>query len=69
MSLAATTPLLAVSVLAWFMIGLPIILALVVAVMYIRRPKQSAEEIERAQQASRSDPPGPGGPTGRFPGG
>jgi hypothetical protein len=67
MPVAAFTPIPAVYVLAWVMIGLPIILALVVAVMYLRRPKRSTEEIERAQQASRSDPGGPGGPSGGLP--
>jgi hypothetical protein len=68
MPVAAVTPVLAISVLAWVMIGLPIILAVIVAVMYLRRPKQSIEEIERAQQASRSGVHGPRGPTGRTPG-
>jgi Flp pilus assembly protein TadB len=68
MPVAAVTPVLAISVLAWVMIGLPIILVLVVAVMYLRRPKRSTEEIERAQRASGSDAQGPGGPTGRLPG-
>jgi hypothetical protein len=67
MAVAAFTPILAVYVLAWVMIGLPIILVLVVAVVYLRRPKRSTEEIERAQQASRSDPHGPGGPSGGLP--
>ena len=68
MPVAAVTPVLAISVLAWVMIGLPIILAVIIAVMYLRRPKQSIDEIERAQQASRSGVHGPQGPTGRTPG-
>jgi hypothetical protein len=68
MPVAAVTPVLAISVLAWVMIGLPIILALIVAVMYLKRPKRSAEEIERVRQAEASDAPGPSGPTGRVPG-
>ena len=68
MPVAAVTPVLAISVLAWVMIGLPIILAVIIAVMYLRRPKQSTEEIKRAQQASRSGVHGPQGPTGRTPG-
>ena len=68
MPVTAVTPVLAISVLAWVMIGLPIILAVIIAVMYLRRPKQSTDEIERAQQASRSGVHGPRGPTGRTPG-
>ena len=67
MLVAALTPVIAISVLAWFMIGLPIILLLVLAVMYVRRPKPSTEEIERAEQARR-DSLSSGGPTGRLPG-
>jgi hypothetical protein len=67
MPVAALTPVVAISVLAWVMIGLPIILLPIVVVMYLRRPKRSAEEIERAEQARR-DSLGPGGPTGRMPG-
>ena len=68
MPVDAVTPVLAVAVLAWVMIGLPIILVLVAAVMYLMKPKRSTEEIERAEQASDSGAPRPGGPTGRSPG-
>jgi hypothetical protein len=49
MTAAATMPLVAVSVLAWVMIGLPIILVVGVGVAYfLGRGRQSTEEIERA---------------------
>jgi hypothetical protein len=69
MTAAAAMPLVAVSVLAWVMIGLPIILVVGVGVAYfLGRGRQSTEEIERAHEAAESDAPGPTGPTGRFPG-
>jgi hypothetical protein len=68
MPVDAVTPILAVAVLAWVMIGLPIILVLVAAVMYLMKPKRSTEGIDRAERASDSGAPGPGGPTGRSPG-
>ena len=55
MSLDAASLLLAVSVLAWVMIVLPVVLLLIVGVMYLVRGKPTTEEIERGQQASRTD--------------
>jgi type II secretory pathway component PulM len=55
MTTDAAAPLVAVSVLAWVMIVLPVVLILIVAVMYILRGRPTTEEIERAQQASRTD--------------
>jgi type II secretory pathway component PulM len=55
MTTDAAAPFVAVSVLAWVMIVLPIVLILIVAVMYILRGRPTTEEIERAQQASRTD--------------
>jgi hypothetical protein len=68
MTVAATMPLVAVSVLAWAMIGLPIVLAVGVGVAHLLGPRRSTAEAERAQQAADSDAPGPAGPTGRLPG-
>jgi flagellar basal body-associated protein FliL len=67
MTLDASAPLVAVSVLAWVMIVLPVVLLLIVAVMYIVRGRPTTEEIERAQRASETDTPGPGGPERRVP--
>ena len=64
MTVAATTPLLAIAVLAWIMIGLPIILVLIAAVAYLIRPTE-----HRGDRASRAGvergPPRPTDPTGR----
>ena len=68
MTVAAVTPLLAISVLAWAMIGLPILLVLGVGIAYLTGRRRTTEDIERAEQASRSDAGGPAGPTGRSPG-
>jgi membrane protein DedA with SNARE-associated domain len=68
MTAAATMPLVAVSVLAWVMIALPIVLVVGVGVAYLLGRRQGPEEVERAQQAAESDAPGPSGPTGRLPG-
>ena len=69
MTVAATMPLVAVSILAWVMIVLPIVLVVGVGVAYLLgRGRSTEEEIERAQQPAESDPPGPTGPTGRMPG-
>jgi uncharacterized membrane protein len=55
MTLDSAAPLVAVSVFAWVMIVLPVVLLLIVAAMYIVRGRPTTEEIERAQQASRTD--------------
>jgi hypothetical protein len=68
MTVDAVTPLVAVSVLAWFMIGLPILIVLGVGIAYLMGRRRTTEDIERAQQASGSDAGGPSGPTGRLPG-
>ena len=68
MTVAATMPVVAVSVLVWVMIGLPTALAVGVGVAYLLGRWQSTEGVERAHQAADSDAPGPAGPTGRLPG-
>jgi hypothetical protein len=68
MTADAVMPLVAISVLAWVMIGLPILLLLVVAIAYLTGRRRTTEDIERAEQASSSDAVGPHGPTGRSPG-
>ena len=68
MTVDAVMPLVAISVLAWVMIGLPILLVLGVGISYLLGRRRTTEDIERAQQASESDAGGPGGPTGRAPG-
>ena len=65
MPVAAVTPVLAVSFLAWVMIVLPIILILIAAVSYLIRPRRSTEEVERAEQASSAEAPRSYDPTGR----
>jgi len=67
-TVAAIMPLVAVSVLAWVMIGLPILLVIGAGVAYFLGRRPGTEEIERAQEAADADAPGPTGPTGRFPG-
>ena len=68
MVLDAVMPPVAISVLAWFMIGLPILLLLGVGIAYLLGRRRTTEDIERAQQASESEAGGPGGPTRRAPG-
>jgi flagellar basal body-associated protein FliL len=68
MTLAATMPLIAISVLAWVMIGLPIVLLTIVAVMYVVRGGRTTEEVERSRRAAESDAAEPAGPEGRSPG-
>jgi hypothetical protein len=68
MILDAVMPPVAISVLAWVMIGLPILLLLGVGIAYLMGRRRTTEEIERAEQASSSDAVGPHGPTGRSPG-
>ena len=68
MTVDAVMPLVAISVIAWVMIGLPILLVPGVGVAYLLGRRRTTEDIERSQQASRSDPGGPRGPTGRLPG-
>ena len=65
MPAAAVSPVLGISVLAWVMIGLPIILVLSAAVSYLIRPRRSTEEVERAEQASSAEAPRSYDPTGR----
>jgi flagellar basal body-associated protein FliL len=55
MTLDASAPFLAVSVLAWVMIVLPIVLLLIAAVMYFVRGRPTTDEIERGQRASGAD--------------
>jgi cytochrome c-type biogenesis protein CcmH/NrfF len=55
MTLDADAPLIAVSVFAWVMIVLPVVLLLIAAVLYFVRGRPTTEDIERAQQASRAD--------------
>jgi hypothetical protein len=66
--IAAATPLLAVSILAWVMIVLPIVLVVGVGVAYLLGRRRSSADIERVERASSSDAQGPTGPTGRSPG-
>jgi hypothetical protein len=68
MTAAAAMPLVAISVLAWIMIGLPILLVLGVGIAFLVGRRSTTEDIERAEQAAGSDATGPSGPTGRFPG-
>jgi len=68
MTVDAVTPLVAISVLAWVMIGLPIVIVVGVGIAWLTGHRRSAEDVERAEQASRSDAGGPTGPTGRLPG-
>jgi hypothetical protein len=68
MTLDAAMPLVAVSVLAWVMIGLPIVLAVVVAVMYFLRRRPTDKEIEDAHQASEANTAGPADVERRLPG-
>jgi hypothetical protein len=68
MPVAAVTPVLAISVLAWVMIGLPIVLVLGVGIAYLMGRRRTTEDIERTEQAASSDAGGPTGPTGRHPG-
>jgi len=68
MTVAAVMPLVAISVLAWVMIGLPILLVAGAGIAYLLGRRRTPEDIERAQQASGSDAGGPRGPTGRLPG-
>jgi hypothetical protein len=58
----------AISVLAWVMIGLPIILVVGAGVAYLLGRSRRVADVERAKQASDSDASGPAGPTGRLPG-
>ena len=68
MTVDAVMPLVAISVIAWVMIGLPILLVAGVGVAYLLGRRRTTEDIERSQQASESDVSGPRGPTGRLPG-
>ena len=68
MSLFAATVPVAVSVLAWIMIVLPVLLVLGVGVAYLLGRRRTTEDVERAEQARHSDASGPSGPTGRSPG-
>jgi cytochrome c-type biogenesis protein CcmH/NrfF len=64
----AIMPLVAIAVLAWVMIGLPILLVVGAGIAYLLGRRRTTEDIERSQQASESDVSGPRGPTGRLPG-
>ena len=56
---------IAISVLAWVMIGLPIILVLVVSMAALTGRRRSTEEIERAEQAASAEERPSSDPTGR----
>jgi hypothetical protein len=67
MTLVAATPI-AVSVLAWVMIVLPIVLIAGVGIAWLLGRRRTTQDIERAERAADSDASGPSGPTGRLPG-
>src|SRR5215217_2662234 len=54
MTVDAVMPLVAISVLAWVMIGLPILLVAGTGIAYLLGRRRTPEDIERAQQASGS---------------
>ena len=50
------------------MIVLPVVLVVGVGVAYLLGRRQTTRDIEREEQAARSDASRPSGPTGRLPG-
>jgi hypothetical protein len=58
MTVDAGTLLVAANIFVWFMIVLPVVLLLVVAVWFVVRPKPSGDEIEERHQASTENAPG-----------
>ena len=59
MTLEAAMPLVAVSVLAWIMIVLPIVLLLGVGIAYLMGRRQTADEISTTWEAEQADATGP----------
>jgi hypothetical protein len=59
MTLEADMPLIAVSVLAWVMIVLPILLFLGIGIAYLVGRRRSADEIETTRDAGMAHAPGP----------
>ena len=59
MTLEAAVPLVAVSVLVWVMIVLPIVLLAGIGIAYLVGRRRTADEIRTTQDAARADAPGP----------
>ena len=59
MTLEAAVPLIAVSVLVWVMIVLPIVLLLGIAIAYLMGRRRTAEEIRTARDAGQANAEGP----------
>lgn len=59
MTLEAAMPLIAVSVLAWVMIALPILLLLGIGIAYLAGRRRSADEIQATRDAGMANAPGP----------
>ena len=68
MTVEAATPLVAVSVLAWVMIALPILLLLGIGIAYVAGRRRSAGEVRTSRQAAEADGPGPDDVDRRLPG-
>ena len=59
MTLEAAAPLVAVAVLAWTMIVLPIVLLLGIGIAYLVGRRRTPDEIRTSREAARADAPGP----------
>lgn len=68
MTVEAAMPLVAVSVLAWVMIVLPIVLLLGIGIAYLAGRRQSADQMQTSRQAAEADAPGPDDADRRLPG-
>jgi hypothetical protein len=68
MTLAAAMPPVAVSVLAWVMIVLPIVLLAGIGIAYLMGRRRTADEIRTTRGAAQGDSPGPDDAERRPPG-